>query len=256
MKSPLILISSGRVVGERSRQRQQSELYGACVTAAGGDSALFTGGNAIRLAQRFDGLLLSGGGDLHPSLYGQLVTDHRLSIDSVRDTEEAALFHAFCTQKKPILGICRGIQAINVFLGGTLHQHIDGHDTVCHAIACNESLRVLLRANPLVNSYHHQAVAQLGEGLEVVANVPNDGAPIQSTLETLVLPPSPLCASDGNPDTANPRASVQPIIEAIQHTTLPILGVQWHPERMVPPLCSDIEGANHLALFQWLLEQA
>lgn len=256
MKSPLILISSSRVVGERSLQRQQSELYGACVAAAGGDSALFTGGNAIRLAQQFDGLLLSGGGDLHPSLYGQPVADNRLSLDTVRDGEEAALFHAFCSQKKPILGICRGIQAINVFLGGTLCQHIDGHDSVCHPIAYSASLRALLHSPPLVNSYHHQVVARLGDGLAVAASVPGDGLPLVSSpmaasvfSEDPPLVPSPIAASA-------PSDTLSLVIEAIQHTTLPILGVQWHPERMVPPLCSDIEGVNHLALFQWLLEQA
>lgn len=220
MKSPLILVSSGRFLGELSIQRRQSELYGACLSAAGGCGVLYTLGHPETLAAQCDGLLLSGGGDLHPALYGQQRESDKLSIDPVRDAEEQALFEAFLARNKPVLGICRGIQAVNVFLGGTLRQHIDGHERGCHAVTCEGRLASLVGAAPTVNSYHHQAVDRL---------------------PPVLLPAA--AAADGT-------------TEALWHVSRPVLAVQWHPERMVPPLCSDVDGANHLALFDWLVHMA
>ena len=216
MQFPMILISSGRVMGSLSMQRQQSALYAACLSSTGCTGVLYSGGDAAPLAARCDGLLLSGGGDLHPARYGQAVQSSRLSIDPVRDEEEEALFHAFSSRGKPVLGICRGIQAINVFLGGTLSQHIAGHSSSCHRVRCVPRLATIAGASPMVNSYHHQAVDTIAPSLHTAAWV-----------------------EDGT-------------IEALLHSSAPILGVQWHPERMVPPLCSDVAGENHLALFEWL----
>ena len=117
------------------------------------------------------------------------------------------------------LGICRGIQAVNVFLGGTLRQHIDGHGQSCHKVRCAPRLAALVGAAPTVNSYHHQAVGAVAPSLHAAA-----------------------WAEDGT-------------VEALLHDSAPILGVQWHPERMVPPLCEDVAGANHLAVFRWLCER-
>lgn len=219
MQHPLILISSGRKMGELSISRQQSELYGACLEAAGGTGVLFSSGRASYLAARCDALLLSGGGDLHPALFGQRQESDTLSIDPIRDAEETALFDAFYRRRKPILGICRGIQVINVLLGGTLRQHIEGHTDGCHAVACTAPLAVLAGAAPTVNSYHHQCVDRIAAGLSAAARAP-----------------------DG-------------VVEALLHPSAPILGVQWHPERMVPPLCEDVQGENHLPLFEWLVQR-
>ncbi|MGI6182139.1 MAG: gamma-glutamyl-gamma-aminobutyrate hydrolase family protein [Agathobaculum sp.] len=220
MQSPLILISTNRNIGNLSISRQQSELYGACLEEAGGTGVLYTRGSAQRLAAHCDALLLAGGGDLHPALYGQAqTTESRISIDTTRDAEEQALFEAFFRRRKPILGICRGIQALNVFLGGTLRQHISGHMHCCHAVSCGESLQPLIGSAPKVNSYHHQTVDCIAPDLSAAA-----------------------CAPDGT-------------VEALIHVSAPILGVQWHPERMVPPHCDDVEGENHLSLFQWLIER-
>lgn len=216
MRNPLIIISSGREPGALSMQRKQSELYGACIELAGGTGVLYTRGRAAALAARCDGLLLSGGGDIHPALYGQKQREG-LSIEIVRDAEEQALFWAFYEKRKPILGICRGIQVINVLLGGTLYQHIDGHSSCCHEVECTEPLAALLGERPMVNSYHHQAIDTLADGLQIAARAPDN------------------------------------TIEAIH--TLGILGVQWHPERLAPPLCNDVEQQNHLALFEWLINQ-
>lgn len=203
-----------------SMQRQQSALYGACLLSTGGLGILYSGGDAGLLAARCDGLLLSGGGDLHPARYGQRVQSGlHLSIDPVRDEEEQALFQAFFSRGKPILGICRGAQAINVFLGGTLRQHIEGHSGCCHRVRCVPRLAALVGVAPTVNSYHHQAVDAIAPSLHAAA-----------------------WADDGT-------------VEAVMHGSAPILGIQWHPERMAPPLCEDVTGENHLPLFRWLCEQ-
>ncbi len=219
-QQPMILISSGRIMGNLSIRREQSELYGLCLKAAGGLGVLNAGGSAAPLAARCDGLLLSGGGDVHPALFGQSVGDGaRLSIDPVRDAEELALFEAFFRRRKPILGICRGMQVVNVLLGGTLIQHMEGHQAVCHPIVCTAPLAALAGSAALVNSYHHQSVDRIAPVLSPAAYAP-----------------------DGT-------------VEAIYHRQAPILGVQWHPERMAPPLCEDVKNANHLPLFQWLIER-
>lgn len=220
MKKPVILITSGRFVGILSMQREQSALYADCLQTAGGTGVLHSGGSANVLAARCDGLLLAGGGDLHPSRYGQPPQVRAcLSIDEARDAEEAALFDAFCARGKPVLGICRGMQAVNVFLGGTLHQHIDGHADCCHAAQCTSLLQTLLGARLFVNSYHHQTVDRVADALAVAAR-----------------------ALDGT-------------IEGLVHPSAPILGVQWHPERLVPGICEDISNADHLPLFRWLCER-
>lgn len=220
MKNPLILVSSGRNTGNLSIQRCQSALYAACLNAAGGAAALYSGGPALPLAQRCDGLLLAGGGDLHPARYGQCPhVDAHLSIDEVRDAEEQTLFEVFCKYRKPVLGVCRGAQLINVFLGGTLHQHIGSHADCCHTVQYTDVLAELLGAQGTVNSYHHQSVNQIAHALTVAARAP-----------------------DGT-------------VEALIHPSASILSVQWHPERMVPGICEDVTGANHLPLFRWLCER-
>lgn len=219
-KLPFFLISSGRFMGDLSMQRAQSELYSLCLEKSGAQGALFSSGNARFLAAHFDGLVLSGGGDLHPSLFGQACESDKLSIDCARDSEEIALFEAFYALKKPILGICRGLQVMNVALGGTLFQHIENHANVCHAVSCTSFLSSLISAQTFVNSYHHQAIDRVASELQAVARSP-----------------------DG-------------IVEALSHDTLPILGVQWHAERMVPSVCEDIAHTNHLPIFQWLSNHA
>ena len=117
--------------------RRQSELYTTCLSAAGGIGVIHSGASAAALAARCDGLLLAGGGDIHPARYGQTCTCKQLSIDCIRDEEEQALFDAFFARSKPILGICRGMQVINVFLGGTLQQNVTGHGSCCHTLQCS-----------------------------------------------------------------------------------------------------------------------
>lgn len=152
------------------------------------------------------GLVLCGGGDIDPARFGQ---ENRGSQppDPVRDQAELALFQAFLQAGKPILGICRGMQLINVALGGTLIQDLPpsvlpfhggtDHDLI-HPIRTAEGslLRQLYGPVCPVNSYHHQAVDRLGAGLIATA-----------------------WAEAG-------------FAEGFEHPALPILGVQFHPERL------------------------
>lgn len=168
-----------------------------------------------------DGLVLCGGGDLDPALFEQ---ENRGSHppDRERDRAELLLSETYLTWEKPVLGICRGMQVLNVFLGGTLIQDLppawrashQGEEDVYHPVSCRPGslLERLLGACPVVNSAHHQAVDRLGRDLEASA-----------------------WASEG-------------FAEGFEHRTLPVLGVQFHPERLSGPG----RGAGS-TLFDWLI---
>jgi putative glutamine amidotransferase len=158
-----------------------------------------------------EGLLLSGGGDVDPSLYGD---DDRYceNVSLERDRFELDLLKAAIEKNLAILGICRGHQIINVYFGGTLYQDLErelgikGHSKdkgdSYHPIELKEDSKLgsLLGKITTVNSSHHQAVKELGEGLRVVAKSP-----------------------DG-------------VVEALEHTEYrKLLTVQWHPERWEHP---------------------
>lgn len=132
------------------------------------------------LMANLDGLLLSGGVDLHPRFYGEDPDPNLGEVDGLRDEAEVALYGAARAKGLPILGICRGLQVINVLEGGTLWQHLDGHsqgaaghrytDTT-HAVHF-EGSGPLARAHPevtRVNSHHHQAVKAVAPSLRVAA---------------------------------------------------------------------------------------
>jgi putative glutamine amidotransferase len=159
-----------------------------------------------------DGLLLAGGADIDPASYGQ--EPHAETHDSVpeRDEFEIALTLAAIERDLPVLGICRGMQLINVALGGTLNQHLpehvghtehrrvlgsfDGSDHDVDVIEGTLAMSVIGSARHATKSHHHQGVERLGEGLRVSA-----------------------------------RSAIDELVEAIE---LPqrsfVLGVQWHPE--------------------------
>lgn len=152
-----------------------------------------------------DGLLLPGGDDIDPSYYGQSRHEKCGKSSHTRDHAEHIMLEAFLSTGKPILGICRGQQFLNVFQGGTLHQHMDGHSDFktrasgCHNvhIVPGSKLASLLPEEVFVNSLHHQAVDILGKDLTVTARA-EDG-----TVEALELANHPFC-----------------------------LSLQWHPEHL------------------------
>jgi putative glutamine amidotransferase len=165
------------------------------------------------LYARLDGLLLPGGPDVRPALYGQPQHPMTLVIDGPRDALELTLARWAADDNLPVLGICRGHQVLNVALGGTLVQDIPSqvktklaHDipdglprkTRVHTVTVNPDSRlaaILGETEFLVNSLHHQSVAEAAPGVTVTATAP-DGI-----VEALEVPGKPF-----------------------------LLSVQWHPE--------------------------
>ena len=127
-----------------------------------------------RNAEACDALLLPGGGDVDPALYGQRVAG-ATDIDRARDDCELALFRRFAAEGKPVFGVCRGLQLVNVALGGTLCGHIDGHSQIAgedttHDVRADDPLLCALDGERFrVNSAHHQAAERLGAGLRATA---------------------------------------------------------------------------------------
>ena len=153
-----------------------------------------------------DGLLLPGGDDIDPSRYGQTRSEKCGVSSHTRDQAEWRMLEAFLPTNKPILCVCRGMQFLNVFFGGTLHQDIPGHSDFrsrfrgCHDVRLipgTKTAGLWDSSTIFVNSLHHQAADAIAPGLTVSA-VSEDG-----TVEALELASHPFC-----------------------------IGVQWHPEHL------------------------
>lgn len=196
--------------------------YLRAVGEAGGVPVLTGEQCPLELAERADGLVLTGGGDLEPSYYGEERRFESVVCDETRDAFELALTRAFLRRGRPILAICRGFQLLNVVLGGTLYQDlpeelgfIHSDRALRHFIVTQEGsvLRALFGERFRVNSTHHQAVKALGEGLTVTAR------------------------------------SLEGVVEAYEHERLPILGCQFHPERLTC-LTDDRRTPDFLPLFE------
>jgi putative glutamine amidotransferase len=150
------------------------EPYRRAVIAAGAEPVdLVPGTKALPAV---DGLLLPGGWDVDPSFYGESRHDRVQETDPELDATELSLFRQAREREIPVLGICRGQQVINVGMGGTLVQHLEGHEVrelgrshLAHAIEVDPSSELGRAAGDhklRVNSLHHQAIKRLGEGLQ------------------------------------------------------------------------------------------
>lgn len=139
---------------------------------------------ATDFLSRLDGIIFTGGRDIDPQFYGEEALPGLAAIFPPRDEMELALFQAALALKKPVLGICRGLQLINVALGGSLYQHLPNepfyrvqHSTKADPKFQNHTIEVtpgsylasLLPGQTRVNSYHHQGVKQLADKLTAVA---------------------------------------------------------------------------------------
>lgn len=156
--------------------------------------------------QEFDGLLLPGGYDVHPSRYGQELAGSE-DIDEGMDAMQFAVLERFVRVPKPVFGICRGHQLINIFFGGDLIQHISTAQMHSRAGGAQDKVHeTRAEAGSWIaglygscfptNSAHHQAVGRVADDLRAV------------------------------------QYSADGIVEAMHHKSLPVWCVQWHPERM------------------------
>jgi len=151
--------------------------YQRAVETAGADPVLLPAGS-LGLGG-VDGLLLPGGWDVDPALYGEEPDAALGPVDPELDATELELFRLARAEQLPVLGICRGQQVINVALGGTLYQHIDDHDVraqgrahLAHRVEVEPASELGQAAGNTtveVNSLHHQAVRELAPGLKLTA---------------------------------------------------------------------------------------
>ena len=152
------------------------------------------------VAARVDALVLTGGTDVDPALYGE-EPHPSVRVDRARDDRELALLAAALERGLPVLAICRGLQLLNVTSAARLHQHLAAHPVGGDGVhevrfAADNTLRGIYGPRCPVNSLHHQAVAAPGAGLACVGHAP-----------------------DG-------------VVEAVELTGRPVVGVQWHPEQL------------------------
>lgn len=173
------------------------------------------------LLQRLDGMVFTGGADIDPSEYGARPSWEPYGSEPLRDAHERSVLSAAIQQELPTLGICRGLQLLNVHQGGTLHQDVPAHarydvppDHEAHDVRFVDGtlLHRLYGPTASVNTLHHQTVDRLGSGLVIGA-----------------------LADDGT-------------VEAIELQGRPVLAVQWHPEMM--------HGRAADPVFAWLVRTA
>ena len=178
--------------------------YARRVAEAGGLPVLLSlDTDPARIVEHLDGIVLPGGTDVDPARYGAAPAPDLMDLEPARDAHELALLDAAAMAEVPVLAICRGLQMVNVWRGGTLHQHVPEHglfeeppDKLQHEVTCapGSVLAGVYGPSLMVNSLHHQTVDRLGAGLEVTAEAP-----------------------DGT-------------VEGLECRDAPVVAVQWHPE--------------------------
>lgn len=216
-------IRSARIAGLRRSGSVAADKVLEAVFRAGGEPLIVPYGPGA-LSDRlrvFDGIVMPGGGDLDPATYGAPRDENTDESDTTQDAFDIAVARAAVRLALPTLAICRGMQVLNVAMGGTLLQHLPDkgvwHRESFHTISVDQDSSVAIAMGGsefVVSSYHHQAVEVLGSGLRVTGR-----------------------AEDG-------------CVEVIEHDSAPILAVQWHPE-------DDADTAPHQqGLFDAVVDQA
>lgn len=222
-------------IPEKEKVKGEESPYFKALVAAGARpdeiEMIMPPGNGLPSLGDFDGILLAGGEDVDPELYGERKRYDNVKTNRARDDFEVALLDRGLRAELPILGICRGIQTINTRFRGTLYQDLKGdtalernhkqqgsRSATAHSITVTDPDSVLhgfVTGNCPVNSLHHQAIKRLGRGLKVTAH-----------------------SEDG-------------LVEAVELAEeYPFfLAVQWHPEEMFS------EHPEQLKIFQVFVER-
>lgn len=200
-------------------QHRMNETYIRAVTLGGGIPVILPNNTDLscvkEIADRLDGFLLSGGDDIDPALYAERATGKLGAVIPRRDNFEIELTrYVLQNTSKPILGICRGIQLLNVAMGGSLYIDLPDAGKLCHSLGMyprnvkshdvdivvnTRMAEIMGEGKGRVNSFHHQAVKTVAEGFVVSARSTED-----DVVEAIELPGDRFC-----------------------------VGVQWHPEELV-----------------------
>lgn len=214
--------------------------YESAVRAAGGDPYLVRLEDDPAVTADADGILIPGGVDINPARYGE---ENRgsLGICDALDSFQLRAFDLAVKRKIPVLGICRGIQLLNVYFGGTLIQDLadselhaknsikeDDKVHLVTAAAGSWPAEIYGKTEFYVNSSHHQAVDRLGEGLRIVMR--SEAGQAAGDCGAVIVTGPVTSAEPGSvsPDTVRGDG----VVEGVVHESLPIIATQWHPERM------------------------
>ena len=207
------------------------EHYVQAISQAGGIPLLVPLGlpeaQLTSLAARLDGILFSGGGDLDPNFFGMESSSEVKGIDPDRDRVEIQMVQTAVAEGLPFLGICRGLQVINVALGGTLYTHIPdqhpqalkhdyypdwAHDYLPHNVRVDSGSRlaaILETSAPNVNSLHHQGIRDLANPLQAIGWAPDN------LIEAIELPEHPFgLAVQWHPEWLTSQASMRALFRA------------------------------------------
>jgi putative glutamine amidotransferase len=218
-RDPLVGVTTSITVGQTPERAYVNSAYLHAVQQAGGVPVLLppqlSKASLERLVRGLDALLLTGGGDVDPATFGEAPHPTLYEVAPARDTLETQVTLIALEKKTPLLAICRGIQVLNVALGGSLHQDVatepgtkiqhsqkEAREQTTHKVTVTPRSRlgrVLGAADLEVNSFHHQVIKSLGRGLVPVAWAPDK------------------------------------LVEGVEldDDSQFVLGVQWHPEHLV-----------------------
>ena len=222
VRGPIVVVTAGdpAITSDPALAARKNDLYAEAVRRHGAEPIVLDSStrpaDRDRVLAAMEGLLLSGGVDIDPARYGR-PNQGSVDVDTARDTLEQAAFDAAEARGLPVLGICRGFQALNVFLGGRLVQDVKGHvgpgwgkgPPLTHPVRVTPGTRLARILFPTnvgggvleVNSYHHQAVSRDGLAPALIAS-------------------------------ATASSPIGELIEGVEtRTGRFVMGIQCHPER-------------------------
>jgi len=195
-----------------------------------------------------DVLFIPGGSDIDPTTYGERPSKTTGRTNPHYEFLDKYLLKPWINTGKPIIAICRGMQALNVVLGGSLHQNIYGHVGGENRSRCDDVLCTNIPGYYYheTNSYHHQAVKKLGSNLEIIGwSYAFKNCPTTYSKDNIVRD-FKVPKSNKEKDVLVDEKNYHAVVEIIKHKTLPYIGFQYHPEEFNCPLAikliDDVAG--------------